>query len=108
MQCLKVCPWGASLFLCTEVHQVHQETRAFDVFEKVEAQTSPGVCTGNQAWDVSDHTGSIVGELYHTEVRGQGGKRIIGDFRPGGRNVRKQGRFASIREAEQANVSQEF
>src|SRR5262249_22801608 len=96
------------LSLCTEIDQMHQETRAFDMFEKVEAQTFPSVCTGNQAWDVGDHTGSIVGELHHAQVRGQRRKWIIGDFRLGSRNARQESRFASIWEAKETNVRQEF
>lgn len=80
----KVCPGGATLFLGAQVEQMHQETRALNMFEEVESQTLALVRPRNQAWNIGNDTGGILRLLHHTQVWRQRRKRIVSDFRPSG------------------------
>jgi len=84
------------------------EPRAFHVLQEPQAQSLPGVRPLDDARDVGHHEAAMPRQRDHAEVRLEGGERIVGDFRPRGRDHREQGALAGVWLAEQAHVGDQL
>ncbi|MNZ94168.1 hypothetical protein D3C78_1132690 [compost metagenome] len=75
-----------------------------------EADTQAGTVGGafDQAGNVGDDEALPAVDTDHTQVRHQGGERVVGDFRLGGRYRADEGALAGVWQAQQADVSQYF
>ena len=87
---------------------MNQYPGAFDVPQKIVAETGPGVRPLNEAGDVGQNHTAIVVQLHHSQVGSQGGERIVGDLGASGADRGKQGRFTGVGDANDAHVGNEL
>ncbi len=90
-----------------QVQQDHQHPGALDVAEKAVPEASAGAGPFDQAGDVGHHELEVV-ESDHSQVRLQGGERIVGDLRSGGGDAGDEGALPRVREPHQRHVGHEL
>ena len=89
-----------------QVDDVQQQTRALQVTQELMAQARAFGSAFDQAGNIGDHKALLVRHAHHAQVRVQGGKWVIGNFRARVRDGRNEGRLAGVRHAQQAHVGQ--
>ena len=94
--------------LGSSVHQVNQQTGAFDMTQKVVAKTSALCGPFNQAWYVCKNSAVSTGPAHHTKVGDQGGEGVIGNLGSRCRQHGDQGAFAGIGKSNDAHLSQQL
>ena len=62
----------------------------------------------DQPRNIGHHEAAEAGQLRHSQIRFESGKRVIRDLRPRRRNARDQRRFAGVRKAHQPHVRQQL
>ena len=78
------------------------------MLEEANAQTGAIGGALDQARNIRHYEAFVAINADHTQVRDQGGKRIIRHLRFGGRHGANKGAFARIRQAQQTDVCQHF
>jgi hypothetical protein len=91
-----------------EIKNVKKQAISLNVLEKAVAE--PGTLMGalNKTRDVRNHKGTEVFIIDDPEVRGQGGKRIVGDLRASRGYPGNKGRLADAGKTEESNISQKL
>ena len=85
---------------------MQQDFSPLNVAEEVNPQANPLRGSFNQTWHIGHDKFLIVIEFDHTQVRGQGRKLIVCDFRFGITNDRQEGRFPYTWVTYQAYIGQ--
>ena len=85
-----------------DIDQVQQQARALQVLEEPNAQPGAFRRALDQSGDVGHDETAMDAHVDHAQVRVQGRKRIVGNFRLRRRNSADQGRFAGIRQSRAA------
>ena len=89
------------------VNEVHQSAAALDMAEEPVAEAVTLMRALDQAGNVGEHKIAPV-DPDDAETRMEGGERIIGDLRLGGRNRGEEGRFAGVRQTDEACVGDQL
>ena len=100
-------PIGADDVILGPIDQMEDHCAALDMAK--EAGAEPGAFAGplDQPRQVREHELCII-EPHHPELGMQCGERVVGDFRPGVRQAGKQRRFASIGQADETGIGDQF
>ena len=92
-----------------DIHQMHEQPRALDVPQELDAKAVPLVRAFDQAGNIGDDEGRVIIVRAHdAQVRLERGERIIGDLGLGGRDARDQRRFAGVRKSDQPDIGQQL
>ena len=81
---------------------------ALDVLQELEAQALPDVGPRDDSRNVGHDEGARVRQADHAELRLEGRERIVGDFRPGGRDHGEQRALARVGFAQEAHVGDQL
>ena len=93
-----------------DVDEVDDDAGALDVFEELDAEAVAEVCAFDEAGEVGDGEGELVGPLAdgdYAEVGFEGGEGVVGDLGFGGGDARDEGGFADVGVADEAGVGEE-
>ena len=87
---------------------MQQHTGTRQVLEEADTQAGTVGSAFDQAGNVGDDEALPAIDADHAQVRHQGGERVVGNLRLGRGNGADEGALAGIRQAQQANVGQDF
>ena len=89
------------------VEQMHEHPRAFDVLEKLIAETNSLVRAFEQSGNVDDNERFVIGDAHDAQLWFQRRERILRDFRPRRRHDREQCRLSGIGNADDTAIRQQ-
>src|SRR5262249_41298145 len=99
---------GISAVGWQRVHEMEQETGAFNVAQEFVAQPSAGVRAFDQAWQVGNDDLPEVAGFDDAQLRLARGEWIRSDLRPRGADAAEQRALAGVGQADKAHVGDEF
>ena len=87
---------------------MHQQSAAIDMAKKIMPQTGAFRRALNDSRNICHNKRYTVVNIDYAEIRVQGRKMIVCDFRMGIRRNGKQRRFADVRKTDQTDIGQEL
>ena len=91
-----------------EVDEVHEQLRARQVAQEAGAEPGAVRSPGDQARDVGDDEALALLEAHDAQVRRERREGVVGDLRLGRGDRRDQRALAGVREADDADVREQF
>ena len=85
-----------------------QQTRSFNVTQKIVSKPCALGCTGNQPRDVGKNRAIPARSPHHSEIGNQCGERIVSNFWSCCRQHSDQRALASVGQSDDANLSEKF
>ena len=86
---------------------MQQHAAALDMAEETIAEANTLMRAFDQAWDIGKHEFTTVG-VDHAKLRVQRRKWVVGDLRFGRTHRGEKGRFAGIRQPDNAGIGDQF
>lgn len=90
------------------IDEVDQNPRSLHVTEKAQAESRPLMGALDEPRYIGDHKRPSLRQTHHTQVRDKGGEWVVGDFGAGGGDLRYEGGFAGVGEADEAHLGEEL
>ncbi len=90
------------------IDDVQEQPRTREVPKELVPQARTFGCSFDEPRDVGDHEAAIDPGTNHSEMRMQGGKRVVGNLGAGSRDGANEGGFSGIGKSQQSNIGKHF